>query len=121
MVRAVESAGLRVVRADLAPLALIRASSGGSTTRATGGTGGTEAIVDIGAETVTTTVHRDGRPIFVRFLPGLGGASLPRALQTAFDWTFDEAERTHRPPRLLAPARHPHDPAPLDPPPQTPP
>jgi type IV pilus assembly protein PilM len=114
MVRAVESAGLRVVRADLAPLALIRASSGGSTTRATGGTGGTEAIVDIGAETVTTTVHRDGRPIFVRFLPGLGGASLTRALQNEFDWTFDEAERTKRASGLLASARHPDDPAPLE-------
>lgn len=102
LVRAVEGSGLRVVRADLAPLALVRVG---------GGTGGTEAVVDIGAETVTVTVHRDGHPRFVRFLSGLGGAGLTRSLQEKFDWTFDDAERTKLVAGLLPSARHPDQPA----------
>lgn len=102
LVLAVQDAGLRVVRADLSPLAL---------TRATGAGEGTEAVVDVGAETVTVAVHRQGRPLFVRFLPGLGGASLTRALQEKFAWEQEDAERTKRAAGLLPAARHPDEPS----------
>lgn len=105
LVRAVEAAGLRVVRADLAPLALLRVAAAGT---------GTEAVVDIGAETVTVVVHRDGRPVFVRFLPGAGGAALTRALQETFDWSHADAERTKVLAGLLSSARASDEPAPVD-------
>ncbi|PVG81531.1 pilus assembly protein PilM [Nocardioides gansuensis] len=105
LVRATESAGLRVVRADLAPLALARATGAGT---------GTEAVVDIGAETVTVAVHSSGRPQFVRFLQGLGGAHLTRALQEKFGWERADAERTKVAAGLLSSARHPDQPASID-------
>lgn len=105
LVRATQAAGLRVVRADLSPLALVRATGSGE---------GTEAVVDIGAQTVTVAVHRSGRPQFVRFLQGLGGASLTRALQEKFGWERTDAERTKQVAGLLSSARHPDAPAAID-------
>lgn len=105
LVRPVEAAGLRVIRADLAPLALVRASGPGT---------GTEAVVDIGAEKVTVAVHRGGQPVFVRFLTGSGGAGFTRALQEKFDWSFADAERTKLVAGLLSAARHPDQPAPVE-------
>lgn len=102
LIRPVEAAGLRVVRADLAPLALVRASGPGT---------GTEAVVDVGAEKVTVVVHRGGQPLFVRFLTGSGGAGFTRALQEKFDWSFADAERTKLVAGLLSAARDPDQPA----------
>ncbi|HSE69808.1 MAG TPA: type IV pilus assembly protein PilM [Nocardioidaceae bacterium] len=88
-VTAAHGAGLRPVRVDLVPFALIRAAA-----RVPGATPGPEAIVDIGAETVTVAVHEGGRPQHVRTVPGLGGAVVTRALQERYEWTWEEAERT---------------------------
>jgi type IV pilus assembly protein PilM len=87
-VNAVQAAGLRVVQADLMPFALVRAAA------PMADTGAVEAIVDIGAETVTVVVHRGGRPRFVRMISGAGSENITRALQTRYDWAWEDAERT---------------------------
>lgn len=86
-VGAAHGAGLRVVRADLLPFALIRATAASSSAE-------TEAIVDIGADNMTVAVHQGGQPRFVRMIPGLGAASITRDLQHRYDWSWEDAERT---------------------------
>jgi type IV pilus assembly protein PilM len=86
-VEAVRSAGLRARRADLLPFALIQAARPGSDLH-------TEAIVDIGADTVSVVVHQGGQPRFVRMITGLGGDTITRALQDRYDWSWEDAERT---------------------------
>ena len=78
VVRAVSAAGLRPTTADLAPLALVRFAA-----RAQGPAGATEAVVDIGVDKLSVAVHSHGLPRFVRVIPGLGGATLTRALVEA--------------------------------------
>lgn len=90
-VRSADEAGLRVLRVDITPFALLRAASlahGGESLEAP------EAIVDVGFDTVTIVVHGGPRPTYVRVLPGLGGAAITEALQQRYDWTWEEAERT---------------------------
>jgi len=67
-VRAVQAAGLTATDVDLIPFALTRAL----VTRA--GVDGTVAVVDIGAETTTTLVVRDGVVQFVRIVHTGGNA-----------------------------------------------
>ena len=89
-VEATHRAGLRTTSVDILPFALIRA-------RAPHGLEadqGTEAIVDVGADTLTVVVHTGGVPRFVRMIPGSGGASITEALRAAYDWTWEDAERT---------------------------
>jgi type IV pilus assembly protein PilM len=88
-VGAAQSAGLRVIRADLLPFALIRASSPGQADDAH-----PEAIVDIGAATTSVVVHQGGRPRFVRMIPGTGSNLITKALEEKYEWTWEEAERT---------------------------
>ncbi|HYU83359.1 MAG TPA: type IV pilus assembly protein PilM [Kribbellaceae bacterium] len=88
-VGAIRAARLRPVRADLRPFALIRL-----TNRRLDPEAPTEAIVDIGADTVTVAVHSGGRPRFVRMMPGVGGSSITRALQDRYGWDREEADRT---------------------------
>jgi len=88
-VEATQAAGLRVVRADLLPFALIRAACPESRED-----GPTEAIIDIGADTVAVVVHRCGQPRFVRMIPGLGSENITQALQDRYGWSWDDAERT---------------------------
>jgi type IV pilus assembly protein PilM len=92
-VRSVQAAGLRPVRVDLLPLALVRAAS-----PVVGALADTdvplEAVVDIGADTVVVVVHQGGRPQFVRTLAGHGGHAITRALMERYEWTWEEAERT---------------------------
>ena len=83
----VQAAGLRVVRADLTPFALVRAAS-------RVGADEPEVVVDIGAETVAVVVHAGGRPRFVRMISGLGGETITRALQQRYGWEREDAERT---------------------------
>jgi type IV pilus assembly protein PilM len=89
-VRAVQAAGLRPVRVDLLPFALVRAVSPVTDDEAAA----VEAVVDLGADTVAVVVHQGGRPRFVRTLTGQGGATITRALRECYDWTWEEAERT---------------------------
>lgn len=90
-VEATHRAGLRTVSVDIVPFALIRATAPAG---APGDDVATEAIVDIGSDTVTVVVHEGGQPRYVRMVPGLGGDVITRALQQRYDWTWDEAERT---------------------------
>jgi type IV pilus assembly protein PilM len=87
-VGAIRAAGLRPARADLRPFALIRL-----THRQLDAGAPAEAIVDIGADTVTVAVHSGGRPRLVRIMPGIGGGSITRALQDHYGWSPEEAER----------------------------
>lgn len=89
-VEAVRQAGLRTSGVDLEPFALVRACSPGGAAE----TAETEAIVDVGADVVSVVVHTGGAPRFVRIVPGLGGASITQAVQDAYQWTWDDAERT---------------------------
>jgi len=89
-VEATHQAGLRTTSVDILPFALIRA-------RMPAGVDDThevEAIVDIGAETVTVVVHAGGVPRYVRMIPDVGGESITQAVRQRFDWTWEEAERT---------------------------
>ena len=92
-VEATHRAGLRTVSVDILPFALIRA--GASAVAAHGADDApTEAIVDIGADTVTVVVHEGGQPRYVRMVPGMGGDPITQAIQQRYDWTWEEAERT---------------------------
>jgi len=92
-VEATRRAGLRASGVDLMPFALVRARTPGGLTPAAE-TAETEAIVDIGADVVSVVVHTGGVPRYVRIVPGLGGGSITRAVQEAYGWSWDDAERT---------------------------
>lgn len=109
LVRCVQAAGLRPVTADLSPLALVRAAASRSgQLPATGGEPLTEAVVDVGADTVSVAVHAGGMPRFVRVAAGVGGELLTRALVDELGWGWQDAEAAKRadPATLPAPARH---------------
>lgn len=89
-VHAVEAAGLRVVRADLAPFALVRA------TAASHPTSESDVVVDIGADMITVVLVRDGAPKSVRMISGIGGETITHALQERYDWAWEDAERSKR-------------------------
>lgn len=89
-VASVHQAGLRPVRVDIIPFALVRASC----RRNMGENGPAEAIVDIGHDTITVIVHQSGQPQYVRLIPGHGSDAITRALQERYDWTWEDAERT---------------------------
>jgi type IV pilus assembly protein PilM len=89
-VQAVHQAGLRPVRVDIIPFALVRASC----RRNLDDSGAAEAIVDIGYDTITVIVHQSGQPQYVRLIPGHGSDEITRALQERYDWTWEDAERT---------------------------
>ena len=90
-VAAVEKAGLRPVRIDLAGLALLRGSGGRATAP-----GVAEARIDIGAEVTTVVVQVDGVPRFVRMLAGEGGLKVSRALAERLNVSLPEAEDLKR-------------------------
>ncbi len=82
-VQAVERAGLRVSRVDLASFALLRAVSYLD--------GAVEAIVDIGAQATSVVIHAGGEPLIVRTVPR-GGAEITEMIATRLGATFAEAE-----------------------------
>ena len=89
IVHAVQRAGLRPERVDLVAFALARAAH-----VAAEGEAVLEAVVDVGADTVTIVVHDTGRPLSVRTITGLGGEAITRALQERYQWEREDAERT---------------------------
>lgn len=91
IVRCVRAAGLRPVTADLSPLALVRAA-----TRLGEPNSQTEVLVDVGADKVAIAVHTQGRPHFVRVIPGLGGDSITRALSDLVGLDAARAEELKR-------------------------
>ncbi len=95
-VRAVMAAGLRTTTADLSPLALIRAAATLNDHPTDPDSAPIEAVVDIGAEKVAVAVHQAGAPRFVRVIPGLGGATVTRALMENLGIESGEAEQLKR-------------------------
>ncbi len=82
-VSAVQRAGLRVRKVDLASFALLRAVSFLD--------GAVEAIVDIGAQATSVVIHAGGEPLIVRTIPR-GGAEITEMIANRFGATFEEAE-----------------------------
>jgi type IV pilus assembly protein PilM len=87
---ALAEADLTAVKAELAPFALIRASAPNPAADAE--SAAAEAIVDIGADTLTVVVHSNGQPRFVRTVGQLGGRAITGELQQKFGWSYEEAE-----------------------------
>lgn len=94
--RTCELAGLRVVRADPMPLALVRAlGRTGLESLADGGSPAAEAIVCVGAGVTTIVLHEDGVPRFSRFLAeGAGAGTNAVAAELGVD--LDTAEDLKR-------------------------
>ena len=86
-VRAVELAGLNPVDVDLIPFALCRVLLRGSSRR------GLVAIIDVGSNTSTVVIARDGVPEFVRIISA-GGRDLTDAIRSEAMLTTDQAEAT---------------------------
>ena len=86
-VRAVELAGLNPVDVDLIPFALCRVLLRGSSRR------GLVAVIDVGANTSTVVVARDGVPEFVRIISA-GGRDLTDAIRSEAMLTSEQAEST---------------------------
>lgn len=103
MVRCVQAAGLRPRAADLAAFGLVRAAARAGSLNP-GLARGTEAVIDIGADTVAVAVHTAGRPHFVRVIGGLGGSMLTRLLVDRTGRSWEEAEATKRACTLPLPA-----------------
>jgi type IV pilus assembly protein PilM len=88
-VGAAQLAGLTTAEVDLIPFALMRLHI------ARPGLMGTVVLVDIGANTTSVVIAKDGVPQFVRLIP-TGGADLTLALRTGLEIELDEAERIKR-------------------------
>ena len=86
--RAVRAAGLRPIRIDLNPIALLRCLA-----PVAGFGEGAEAIVDIGARVTNLAIHDGGTLRFVRILL-MGGDDVTSTLQRVQELDRDVAERT---------------------------
>lgn len=110
LVRAATAARLRTDLADLAAFASVRAAIATvpPDPDQVAAAPGSEAVVDIGAETLTVVVHEAGSPQFVRVASGLGSALLSRALVEQTGCAWDQAEQLKRAPgHLPAPGDQP--------------
>lgn len=83
VVRAVEAAGLRIARVDLASFAALRSAASPELDA--------EAVVDIGAQVTNIVIHRHGVPTVVRTL-GRGGQQLTERLVERTGVSTSEAE-----------------------------
>jgi type IV pilus assembly protein PilM len=88
-VKAVQLAGLTTVEVDLIPFALSRVL----VTRPQ--IAGTVALVDIGANTSSVVIAKDGVPQFVRIIP-TGGNDLTEALRSGLETDTERAEMIKR-------------------------
>jgi type IV pilus assembly protein PilM len=88
-VRAAEQAGLNPVDVDLIPFALSRVLLRGN------GSQGVVAIIEIGANTSTVVIAKNGVPQFVRIIPA-GGSDLTDAIRSEGSLTTEQAETTKR-------------------------
>jgi type IV pilus assembly protein PilM len=82
-IKAVEAAGLSVVRVDLSSFALLRSSADGGF--------GVEVVIDLGAHLTTIVVHEHGVPKLVRTL-ARGGEELTAQLAERLEIALDMAE-----------------------------
>jgi type IV pilus assembly protein PilM len=88
-VKAAEQAGLNPIDVDLIPFALSRVLLRGGNTK------GIVAIIEIGANTSTVVIAKDGVPQFVRIIPA-GGSDLTDAIRSEAMLTTEQAETTKR-------------------------
>jgi type IV pilus assembly protein PilM len=88
-VRAAEAAGLNPVDVDLIPFALTRVLLRGANVS------GVVAIIEIGANTSTVIIAKDGVPQFVRIIPA-GGSDLTDAIRSEGSLTTEQAEQTKK-------------------------
>lgn len=88
-VNAAKAAGLNPVEVDLIPFALTRLHMRQQNT------GGTIALIDIGATTTSVVIVTDGIPQFVRIIPA-GGDEVTKALISRLDMTPAIAEQAKR-------------------------
>ena len=86
-VRAIELAGLNPVDVDLIPFALCRVLLRGAARR------GVTAVIEVGSNTSTVVVARDGVPEFVRIISA-GGRDLTDAVRSEASLTTEQAEAT---------------------------
>jgi type IV pilus assembly protein PilM len=84
-IKAVEAAGLTVVRVDLSSFALLRSSADGRF--------GVEVVIDLGAHLTTIVVHEHGVPKLVRTV-ARGGEELTAQLATRLETSLGTAEDT---------------------------
>ena len=85
-VQAVSRAGLSPVEVDLIPFALLRTALQSATAA------GVVAVVDVGADTTSILVAKDGRPRFVRLVP-TGGREVSRAIAARLSQPESVGER----------------------------
>jgi type IV pilus assembly protein PilM len=88
-IRAAELAGLNPVDVDLIPFALSRVLLRGANML------GVVAIIEIGANTSTVVIVKDGVPQFVRIIP-TGGSDLTDAIRSEGSLTTEQAEATKK-------------------------
>ena len=93
-VRAVEAAGLRIARVDLASFAALRSSASAELEA--------EAVIDIGAQVTNIVIHRYGVPTVVRTV-GRGGQALTERLVERTGVSGVEAEIMKRETGLSSP------------------
>jgi type IV pilus assembly protein PilM len=86
-VAAVEAAGLKVDRVDLASFAVLRSIAQEGLA--------SEAVIDLGAHLTTVVVHRDGVPVMVRTL-ARGGEEITSKLAERLEIGWDTAEELKR-------------------------
>lgn len=86
---ALSGAGLRAVRAEISPFALVRATAPDQEAPR-----GVEILLDLGAHVANLVIHENGQPRYVRIMSGQGGDGLTQVLADRFRWSREEAERT---------------------------
>lgn len=92
---AAQRAGLNILDIDLIAFALARVFQSGPYS------GGTSAVIDLGASTTTVIVATQGVPQFVRIIP-TGGSDLTSAIGTKLNVTTEQAELMKRTVGLVA-------------------
>jgi type IV pilus assembly protein PilM len=88
-VKAAEQAGLNPIDVDLIPFALSRVLLRGTNVS------GVVAIIEVGANTSTVIIAKDGVPQFVRII-ATGGSDLTDAIRAEGSLTTEQAETTKR-------------------------
>lgn len=91
-VQAIRHAGLRPVRADLTPFALIRSVKPNVVNPDAADT--VEVIIDMGLDVTNVILHQNGQPRFVRIVSGQAGRHLTATLAEQFNWSAEDAERS---------------------------
>jgi type IV pilus assembly protein PilM len=86
---AIGGAGLRPVRAEISPFALVRATNPSPQQDPT-----VEVLLDLGAHVANLVIHEGGQPRYVRIMTGQGGEVLTELLRERFEWSHEEAEQT---------------------------